>query len=185
MKHYLLNAWNVVDPIYYHFTRLNYILDHNQEKTLFRVRLTRYKGRRIILNDKTVINKNDLLLKIHLHNVRLLSELHHINSDMRRAVYIYHMIKDALPRLAHYVESHERARDIKGIIGITTLHRGAIRLGFEVWPIKNKFYRTFKTSTFVLINKLANNPIHHQPVYLFMSKQQLKTKYAEKTMLNS
>lgn len=178
MKHYLLSAWNIIDPIYYQFTRLKYVLDHNQQKTLFRVRLTRYKGSRIVLSDQTVINKNDLLVKIHLHNVRLLTEIYQIKSDMRRAVYIYHMIKRALPRLTQYIETHQKAHEIKGIIGITSLYRGADRLGFEVWPINNPFYRTFKRATCAFINTLANHRGRHEPVYLLMSKEQMTIKYA-------
>ena len=177
MKHYLLSVWNIIDPIYFHLTRLHYVLDQEHSKTLFRVRLTRYKGSRVVLSDGTVILRNDLLIKLHLHNARLLYELHQIKSDIRRAVYIYHMIKRALPRLSHYIETHYRAMDIKGIIGITTLNRGAVKLGFEVIPIRNKLYRMYKTMTFSFINTLANHQSNHEPVYLFMSKKQLTQTY--------
>ncbi|WP_257467550.1 YkoP family protein [Peribacillus asahii] len=71
MRNYLLNIWNLVDPIYYRLSHLNYL----PEKNILRVKLTRYKGRNVILSDGTAINKNDLLIKIHLHNAVLLKEL--------------------------------------------------------------------------------------------------------------
>ncbi|GGB53824.1 hypothetical protein GCM10011409_34310 [Lentibacillus populi] len=173
MKSHLLSMWNVLDPLYFRFTRLQYVMDQNKKKTLFRVRLTRYKGKPVILQDGTEINKNDVLLKIHLHNVKMLHELKQVNGDIKRGVYVYHMIKRSLPILDSYVRLHWKANEIKGIIGITTLYRGAERLGFEIFPISNPYYMLYKKWTFVPINFLANAVCHHNPVYLFMSKDKL------------
>ncbi|WP_099159894.1 YkoP family protein [Virgibacillus ndiopensis] len=177
MKSYLLGVWNVIDPIYYSLTRLRYVPDNDKRNTLFRVRLTRYKGSRVILKDGTVINKNDLLIKIHLHNVRMLTDLNNITSEVKRAVYVYHMIKRSLPRLANYVQIHYRNKEIKAIIGITTLYRGADRLGFEITSINNPYYSILKKGSFLPINFLANTSCRNSPVYLFMSKEQLLTLY--------
>jgi hypothetical protein len=177
MKSYLLGVWNALDPVYYTCTRLRYVSDSDERRTLFRVRLTRYKGKRTVLKDGTVINKEDLLIKIHLHNVKIMNELFTVSSDTKRAVYIYHMIKRSLPMLANYVRNHTRYPEIKGIIGITTLHKGSSRLGFECVSIDNAFYRNYKRLTFAPINYLANSSRHEKPVYLFMSKDELITRY--------
>lgn len=124
-----------------------------------------------------MIHKDDLLLKIHLHNVKIMNELFTVTSDTKRAVYIYHMVKRALPLLAEYVQQHKRSQEIKGIIGITTLYQGSSRLGFENVMIKNSYYRAYKRLTFAPINYLANSPRQVEPVYLFMSKDELVTRY--------
>ncbi|MGP4105554.1 YkoP family protein [Virgibacillus sp. L01] len=178
MKSYILGVWNAIDPIYYNVSRLHYVPDNDKRNTLFRVRLTRYKGTKVILKDGTAIQKNDLLLKIHLHNVRMLSDLRPISSDIKRAVLFYHMIKEALPILSRYVLSHDKNKEIKGIIGITTLYRGANRLGFETVPIKNPYYRLYKKVTFLPINHIANASYQAIPAYLFMSKETLYEKYS-------
>ncbi|GAB3802762.1 YkoP family protein [Virgibacillus kimchii] len=177
MKNYLLGVWNFIDPIYYNCSRLHYIPDTGQENTLLRVRLTRYKGTAVTLSDGTVIHKNDLLLKIHLHNVKMIKELNNINSDLKRAVYIYHTIKKALPKLVAYLKAHPRYKDIKAIIGITSLYKGSERLGFEVVAIRNKYYQIFKKITFLPINLIAGNKRYVDPVYLFMSTSKLNAKY--------
>ncbi|WP_188454121.1 YkoP family protein [Virgibacillus oceani] len=177
MKSYLLDVWNAIDPIYYNLTRLQYVPENDNRNTLFRVRVTRYKGKQVVLSDGTVINKNDLLLKIHLHNVRMLTDLHNITSDVKRAVYVYHMIKRSLPWLANYVGIHKRKQEIKAIIGITTLYRGADRLGFEITSIKNPCYSIVKKGSFLPINFLANASCRNTPVYLFMSKERLLALY--------
>lgn len=177
MRGYLLAIWNVIDPIYYKFTRLRYIINHDQQKTVFRVRLVRYKGIPVVLKDGTDIQKNDLLLKIHLHNVKILKKLYPIKSDIRRAVLIYHQIKYDLPELAKYIKAHEKSDQIKGIVGITSIYQGANRLGFEIVPMRSKFYRLFKQCAFLFIQLFAKKSKRNNPTYLFMSKQQLLTKY--------
>ncbi|MFD2045009.1 hypothetical protein ACFSTA_15085 [Ornithinibacillus salinisoli] len=178
MKSYLLGVWNTIDPIYYTCTRLRYIPEDEHHNTIFRVRLTRYKGSSVVLQDGTVIHKNDVLIKIHLHNVKIINDIQSIKSEMKRAVFIYHMVKRSLPRLAHYVKNHPKNEDIKGIIGITTLHKGVNHLGFEVFSIRNSYYRSYKKLTFLPINLLASTSQQGEPVYLFMSKTDLVTRYA-------
>lgn len=184
MKNFLLAFWHIIDPIYYFFTRLQYVQDARNKKTIFRVRLTRYKGAPVTLKDGTVIRKYDLLLKIHLHNERILSELHQIDSELKRAVFIYHQIKHALPSLAHYVQMHHKQDKIKGIIGITSLHRGAGRLGFDVIPVQNPLYRLFKKVTFVFIHLLSNHTGENLPSYLMLSKDALLDQYIWKRISN-
>ncbi|GAA0446570.1 hypothetical protein GCM10008983_25550 [Lentibacillus halophilus] len=177
MKHYLLNVWRIIDPIYYNFTKLEYVTDHRDNKTIFRVRLTKYKGSNIVLGDGTSILKNDLLLKIHLHNARMIRELKKANSEMNRAVLIYHMIRNDLQCLSRYVQTHNRHHDIKAIIGITMLCKGTGRLGFETAPIRNTCYRFLKKASFLPISFIANASSRNPPVYLFMSKNRLLNQF--------
>ncbi|WP_404454295.1 YkoP family protein [Oceanobacillus kapialis] len=178
MKSYLMNVWTYLDPLYYKCTRLQYLQGESESNTILRVRLTRYKGGPITLQDGTKILKNDLLLKIHLHNVRMLKELEGVSSEVKRAVYIYHMVKRSLPSLAAYLSTHQKSSQIKGIIGITSLKTGASRLGFELAPIKSKYYVAYKKITLIPIQLVAGKKrLNQEPVYLFMSKQHLLGEY--------
>jgi hypothetical protein len=184
MRSYLLVAWNLFDPIYYSLTRLTYIHNEIPGESILRVRLTRYKGKDVILSDGTEINKNDTLVKIHLHNVRLLTDMQHLKSDIKRGRFIYQSIKKSLPCLVSYIQKHHKADEIKGIIGITMLDRGAERLGFEIVPISNPFYKWYKWTSLLPISILsATSPsfkyISKQsgPSYLFMSKAKLLSMY--------
>lgn len=177
MRSYLLNLWNIMDPIYYQCTRLCYVPGMERKNTIFRVRLTRYKGATVILEDGTVIKRNDVLIKIHLHNVRLISEIQSIDNEVKKAIHLYRSIRQALGGLAVFLEENKKYFKAKGILGITMLNQGAIRLGFEIVPIKNPFYRSFKKWTFFPINILTNASISEEPMYLFMSKEQLQKHY--------
>ncbi|PLR81780.1 hypothetical protein CVD25_11475 [Bacillus canaveralius] len=182
LRHYFLLAWSIIDPVYFFLSRLNY-LDRTEEKAaIFRVRLTRYKGREVVLADGTKIKKNDVLIKIHLYNVRLLKELQHIENDVKKAVILYKKVKESLPYLALYVHQHKNNREIKGIIGITMINKGCERLGFEPHAISSRPYKWIKQLALYPIYLLSKSEIPRgskrpDPLYLFISKDSLLKKY--------
>lgn len=177
----VLWIWKLFDPIFYFFSRLHYIGDKNNHPSVFRVRLTKYKGRNLILTDGTIICKNDLLLKIHLHNVRLLSELVKIKNDLKRARVMYKYVLTSMPVLANYLQNHPNEEKIKGIIGITTLNRGVNTLGFECFTPGSKWYRFIKKlgqlPIFFLSASSMKNLQKHRLTYLFISKEKLYAEY--------
>lgn len=191
MRGYLLLLWSFLDPIYFKCTRLTYLPKTQSSRNIFRVRLTTYKGRNITLSDGTKINKNDLLIKIHLHNVRLLKELESEKSELKKAKIIYRYVQNSLPALELYIRKHKKSTQLKGIIGITCLKQGCERLGFEVFDIWNPIYRWSKWLTFLPITLLSHNNtskrqlLKHQPSYLFMSRQKLTFLYQSKNYIKN
>ncbi|SDJ82712.1 YkoP family protein [Sediminibacillus albus] len=186
MRRNLISIWNLSDPIYFQCTRLTYIDDPDRGfKNIFRVRLTSYQGKPITLSDGTVINKHDKLIKIHLHNIRLINETKDIQGEVRKARHIYKTVQASLPGLADFLRAHKHHQQIKGVIGITVLnHKLCRRLGFETFAISNFIYRWFKFIIFISINKLAKDPSaqgkgKQEPKYLFMSKENLLNAYKE------
>lgn len=184
MRGFLLHLWNIVDPFYYFFSRLITLPCKEGEKNILRIRLTTYKGRPVVLSDGTEINKNDKLVKIHLHNVKLIAELRSIESEWRKAKILYRYMKQSLPGVEWFIRNHKKSNEIKGIIGISLLHRGSEKLGFEVFDIKNPLYLLFKRFALLPIELLSTENFsfqHHlrnyHPCYLFMSKETLTTRY--------
>lgn len=179
IKQNCLFLWNLIDPIYFQFTRLRFIKNTFGEKTIIRVRVTKYKGEKVTLADGTVINKNDLLLKIHLHNVKLLRQLQKYDSDIKRAFVTYKHVQESLPSIIHYIQENMYTNRIKGLIGITSMQKGCKRLGFEVHTIRSPYYRMFKRISFYPIYKLSSPKGKGipDPVYLFMSMDGLFKKY--------
>lgn len=180
MKSYVISIWTILDPIYYFFTRLTYV--DNTSSNILRVRLTRYKGKPCTLADGTRISRNDLLIKIHLHNVTLLREIIGLEGETTKARMIYHQVKKSLPSLASYLYNHPQESDIKGIIGITALNKGCRRLGFEPVSISNRIYLLFKQVVFIpmyciSVSNLTRKNLRRPPKYLFMSKSKLYELY--------
>ncbi|WP_174733157.1 YkoP family protein [Mesobacillus harenae] len=184
MRLSILSVWHLIDPLYYWFTRLQYIEASNKKKAVFRVRLTKYKGRDIILSDGTSIAKNDVLVKVHLHNVRLLSELMKTENSLTKGKIIIKQVLESMPLLADYITSHPKEQNIKGVIGITMINKGVKRLGFETFEPANSLYKTVKWLTQLPIlflsssNSSLTNLSKQRPIYLLMSKEQLIDRYS-------
>lgn len=180
VKLYMLSIWAKLDPIYFSFTRLTYI--DRARPNIFRVRLLTYRGKSFTLSDGTCIKNNDLLVKIHLYNVRLLRDIFPFTNEVKKGRIIYRLVEQSLPGLSQYIQDHSKCNEIKGILGITTLHRGCAHLGFDVIPIHNPFYRAFKWITLMPIHFLSvSKPFatyrKQIPKYLVMSTNTLMKKY--------
>lgn len=182
MRRLICQIWGMLDPLYLFCTKLECIQHSDGRPAVFRIRLTRYKGRTITLSDGTKICKNDVLVKIHLHNVRLLQEMLGLDEPVNKAFLLYRRVQEALPDLAAYVVQHPQTEQIKGIIGITMLNTGYRRLGFESVTLSSRMYLWFK--------RLGQYPLYMlfrpesirlkalpTPHYLFMSKHSMCERY--------
>jgi hypothetical protein len=182
VKSCVLWIWKMFDPIYYLFTRLQYI-EPRPLRNIFRVRILKYRGSPIAASDGTCIRPGDMLIKIHLHNVRLLHALIPLRSDIERGKYIFRSVQASLPGLADYIRNHPRKEEIKGIIGVTLLNKGCAHLGFETHPIENKWFRMVKWVTQSMICLLfVTQPMktfRRQSIkFLVMSKKTLLERYS-------
>ncbi|WP_235888123.1 YkoP family protein [Neobacillus paridis] len=184
----LLWLWKLIDPLFYYCSRLYCIKDEENKRSIFRVRVTKYKGAEVVLSDGTIIGRNDLLLKIHLHNVSLLSEYTKIKNDIKRSRMMYRLVHESMPTLSKYLKKHPKEDKIKAIIGITTLNRGVHTLGFECFKPKSIWYRRFKQLGQLPIFILSGTPLKyfqkHQLTYLFLSKEILYQKYGQNSSRN-
>jgi len=183
MKQRLIQVWDILDSIYFFCNRLECLGQITGNTNVFRVRLTRYKGREVVLADGTLIKKNDLLVKIHLHNVRILNEMQCIDESYNRSLFLYRKVKASLPGLAFFVIHHKNKDQIKGIIGITMIDRGYKRLGFESVSLSSHSYLFFKRIALYPIHLFSRSTPSSKrkktptPQYLFMSKNALCEKY--------
>lgn len=179
----IIQTWSFLDNLYYHCSRLQYV--DLKEQNIFRVRLLIYRGPSLSLEDGTTIHSSDLLLKIHLHNCRLMREMQHIQNDIKRALYVYHRVEQSLPGLAEFLINHAEQESIKALLGITVLTKGVKRLGFQSIDIPNPVYKKLKElfliPMFVLLHPneklkcLRNGNL--APKYLVISKEQLFERY--------
>lgn len=178
---FILPLWGIIDQIYYQCNRLHLVDPPNGN--VFRVRLTRYKGGPLEMSDGTFVQSGDPMLKIHLYNYQLMKQMIHMDSDIRRALYVYEAVEKSLPGLAFYIRSHPNMEQIKGIIGITLLNRGIKRLGFDSFDINNKMYRSWKKSYMILLHGLCHGGSasiqsgKHEPKFVVMSKEKLLNRY--------
>ena len=179
MKGYLISIWSLIDPFYYFCSRLTYPPCEGQEGNIFRIRLTKYKGRKIVLSDGTQISTNDTLVKIHLHNARLLKEQKNIKGEIKKTKMIYRYVQQSLPGIETYIRNHCFSDKIKGIIGITWLNKVV-----NVWDLRPLIFPILFTNglnsfSFLPIGILSsqNSSIvhifkHQQPkIFIYVDKK--------------
>jgi hypothetical protein len=53
MRGFLIAIWSLIDPLYYFCSHLTYLPSEGTEGNIFRIKLTKYKGRDISLSDGT------------------------------------------------------------------------------------------------------------------------------------
>lgn len=183
MRGFVLSIWISIDPFFSWIARKKCLANDEVFKNVFRVKITKYLGRNLTLSDGTQIHKKDFLVKIHLHNAKLLNEFKHIKSEIKKGRLIYQYVYKSLPEIEKYIQNHKYSNEIKGIIGISLLHKGCERLGFEIVQIEHPLYRWFKHISFIPIALISTNKpslkclLHSPPSYLFMSKNKLKSLY--------
>ncbi|GEN33683.1 YkoP family protein [Aneurinibacillus danicus] len=180
----LFKVWSFLDGLYFSCSRLEYV--NKKTKNIFRVKLLTYRGKSIALSNGTYIRANDVLLKIHLHNCLLMSEIADIKNDTKRAIYVYQRVKSSMPGLADFIRNHPKTEKIKGIIGVTILSRGVSRLGFEVKDIPNPYYRAMRQSymkpIFLLCHagkNVSRKPENLVPKFLIMPKDRIFSQYLQ------
>jgi len=138
MNRSLLNLWRVWDMIYYSFSRLQYV---KKNENLFRIVLLPYWGSELKTKNGHTIVKDDLVIKLHIHNLRLAEIIHQKKDAKALGLLLLREIRKSLPGLAQFVANHPRADEIRGVVGTTFLHRGAENLGFSTMEPLSSIYK--------------------------------------------
>lgn len=153
MREGLLLTWQIWDQIYQHCSRLQYV---DKENAIFRVVLLRYHGNSLPTRDGTVISNGDTIIKLHIHNCRLVSQLEGATNPARLGLVLRREVLNSLPYLAEFVLEHPQYQDIKGIVGTTMLHRGVKTLGFDVMDVPETPFYVYKNWYLKLMMQLMH-----------------------------
>ncbi|WP_397357152.1 YkoP family protein, partial [Paenibacillus sp. N3.4] len=71
----------------------------------------------------------DLVVELHFNNEKLFQMIAMSNSTVQLAVNIIRDVQQFLPMLTKYLLLHQ---EVRGIYGVTMIHRGSAQLGFTV-----------------------------------------------------
>lgn len=125
----LLVLWPVVDTVLRRIRGIRPVSSH--ENALLCVEHRRHSGSSVSLADASLIVTGDCLLEIHLAPLWFTKHRGR-NATVVAVVYeVLHTLVCELRELAHQM-SQGMYTDVRAIHGVTFLHTGARRLGFEV-----------------------------------------------------
>jgi len=92
------------------------------------------------LEDGPVIQKGDKIIELHLNNV----QLHQIGTTARSttqvSVKMIRSMQHLMPLLAVKLKHDPKFRDVKGLYGVSLIHRGTQRFGFTVMDLPDGLY---------------------------------------------
>ncbi len=123
-------AWDLQEGITVRVARLEQV--GPDDRTVLRLRIGRYQGRDFVLRDGTRVAHGALYGEIHFRNAALRA-LHAQASSPRRVGFLFRdSLIQGLRDLAVFAEEDPRCRSVEAFGGVSMLHYGAEKLGFDV-----------------------------------------------------
>lgn len=113
--------------------------------SLFHYRIRPYRGGELALDDGAVIRPNDKIVELHFDNAKLKELLENSRSLVKVAIFLIRETEKALPALARHLESRGEIGEIKGLYGISMIHRGPEAFGFSVLDLPRGAFKFFTT----------------------------------------
>lgn len=158
MKKALVGAWLLYEKLYHVVFRLKNV---GGENSVFHYRMIKYHGEPIKLADNGFLKNGDKIVELHFDNKMLSSIALQSGSPLSTGIRLLREMEQALPVLARTLAKDPEAEGARATYGVTMIHRGADRLGFQVEPLPDgMFARTtriyLKLLTSVLSNKQRN-----------------------------
>ncbi|WP_281885525.1 polysaccharide deacetylase family protein [Paenibacillus sp. YYML68] len=106
-------------------------IDH--ENTLLQLRVREYRGRSPLqLADGEEIKQGDQIAELHLDNYLLYELGKSSSSSVHLAIQLVRRTESLMPRIMQLIASDPAYKDVKGLYGISLIHRGTKQLGFTV-----------------------------------------------------
>ncbi|QOS99144.1 hypothetical protein JNUCC42_22730 [Brevibacterium sp. JNUCC-42] len=176
----MLTLWGIWDKIYHCCSRLNYI---QKEQNIFRYAIRTYRGETLQTDNGIVIQKGDVVIRLHIHNYLLAKRSMGIHSDVQIGLTLVREVRKSLPQLAKMLISHPKEREIKGIVGTTMLFKVSGQLGFSMSPVPDVWYFKFKRWYLTLLKIVMHPKGRKAPTSIdpltrvFMSKEELLKRF--------
>lgn len=158
-KKTIVGAWLLYEQLFHLVFRLKHVGEDNH---CFHYRVIKYNGDPIKLADDGYLNKGDKVVELHFDNKMLSTIAATSSSPLATGIRMLREVEQALPVLANVLANDPEAAGARSLYGVTMIHRGADRLGFQVVPLPDGlFARTtriyLRILTRVLTNKQRNS----------------------------
>lgn len=169
----------------YMFAKLGRVreIDPAQEM-IFKIAKRTYLGRKFEVQGVPV-RRGDKVIELHVNNELVMNILQEEHSLVAASVKLLIHARNSLPALASYLTSEEFAgRDV--LYGISFIHRGISRLGFETLPMHDTLFRRLTTWHLKRLYRVVNpegtaaisaRQTDFVPKIVAMSKQELFRRY--------
>ncbi|WP_424768763.1 polysaccharide deacetylase family protein [Paenibacillus sp. sgz302251] len=154
-KKSLISLWLLWESVFHVVFRLKTV--GNEGDPAFHYRVTTYNGETVELVTGGRIAKGDRIAELHFDNKKLSTIAATSKSPVATGIRMLREVEQALPVLANQLAADQEATDIKAVYGVTMIHRGADRLGFEIFQLpEGWFAKSTRLYLSILIRVLTN-----------------------------
>jgi peptidoglycan/xylan/chitin deacetylase (PgdA/CDA1 family) len=183
-KQLLIFSWMLWEQL---FLKLFRIVAIDLTNPLLKVRVREYTGNQTItLDDGEKISKGDLIAELHLDNRILFQLSTDAASEVQLAIQIIRMMELFMPQINLLLQNDPLWRDVKGLYGISMIHRGSRKLGFSVRDLPKGIF-SFSTQLYLKLlllvlhpqgkKRLQSKPQLLVPKIIAISKKELMNRY--------
>ncbi len=156
-KRIIISLWLAYERAFHVVFRLRTVEAEIDKPAAFHYRVIKYGGEPIEFENGSRVTKGDAVAEIHFDN-RMLSDIAASSkSPLAIGLRLIREVEHTLPFLANQLAEDPGAKDIKALYGVSMIHRGADRLGFEVHQLpEGLFKRSSQVYLRVLMKVLTN-----------------------------
>ncbi|MFM1654154.1 polysaccharide deacetylase family protein [Brevibacillus sp. B_LB10_24] len=183
-KRLLLFAWMKWEKAFHLVFRVKPIDVQNR---FLHVRVRVYRGETIRLSDGEEIRRGDRIVELHFDNGLLYAMATGSQSPVQLAIKMIRATEQVMPKILYYILQHPSFPDIKGVYGVSLIHRGAKKFGFTLGELP-KGILSFFTRMYLRMLLLVLHPSGKQrlqtnarqliPKTIAMSTKELLRRYS-------
>lgn len=167
-KKMLVALWMQWEKLFHRLFHVRPVDSHNP---FLHVRVCTYNGKPILLTDGEVIRKGDRVVELHLDNHLLFEMGMQARSSVQLAVQMIRAMEDLLPKLSELMVTDRAFNNVKGVYGISMIHRGTKKFGFSVMNLSSGIF----TNLTKIYLKLLMFIVHPQGKKRLDQKKELLT----------
>jgi peptidoglycan/xylan/chitin deacetylase (PgdA/CDA1 family) len=183
-KQLLVFSWMLWEQL---FIKIFHIVAIDRDNPLLKVRIREYTGNQIItMEDGEQIRKGDRIVELHFDN-RILFQLSiDAPNQMHLAIQIIRKTEQLMPQINKLIQNDPLFHDVKGLYGISLIHRGTKKLGFSVIDLPKGAF-SFLTQCYLRLlmyvlhpqgkKRLQSKPELLVPKIIAISKKELMNRY--------
>ncbi|MBB3108215.1 peptidoglycan/xylan/chitin deacetylase (PgdA/CDA1 family) [Paenibacillus phyllosphaerae] len=128
LKRMIVGAWLAWEKVFH----VLFKLESCGPDSIFHIRVTKYHGRDLALDNGRTLHDKDDVIELHLDNGKLHRLMKESKSLMHLAIRMIREVEQTMPRLAALIAGREEYKDARAVYGISMINRGVEKFGFNV-----------------------------------------------------
>lgn len=125
----VVKLWLMWEVVFHFMFQLKTV---SPENPFLHYRLRSYKGKSVILDNGSTLEKGDPIIELHFDNQKLFNYGVNSRSTVHLAIQMIRSMEKELPTLAHQLMEDDRLKQAKALYGVSMINRGPEKFGFSI-----------------------------------------------------